>query len=165
MVKGKEAPLKANWELLLLAEDTVTLAPTALIVMGSVSVVPTATLPKFRGVGPTTNWPVAVPVPVRGMVSPGPETNRLPPTAPADFGVNATFNVTLCPTAKVSGRVGALRENPLPTAVIDDRVTLQERSFLTTTGTVAVVPIATWPKDAAEGLAVRASLLTPVPPS
>jgi hypothetical protein len=34
IVNGKEAPFKANWELLLFPEDTVTLAPEALRVMG-----------------------------------------------------------------------------------------------------------------------------------
>ena len=42
-----------------------------------------------------------------------------------------------------------------------ERVTFQERSFLSTTGTVALVPIATGPNDTIEGLAVTASLLTP----
>jgi hypothetical protein len=51
IVNGKEAPFKTNCELLLLAEDTVTVAPTALIVIGSVCVVPTGTLPKLSGAG------------------------------------------------------------------------------------------------------------------
>ena len=33
-VNGKDAPFKTNWELLLFPEDTVTLAPEALRVMG-----------------------------------------------------------------------------------------------------------------------------------
>ena len=45
IVKGKEAPAITNWELLLEADETVTLAPTALMVKGRVSVVPTLTLP------------------------------------------------------------------------------------------------------------------------
>jgi len=44
IVTGNDAPVKANWELLLEAEDTVTLAPVALTVIGRVSVVPTGTL-------------------------------------------------------------------------------------------------------------------------
>jgi hypothetical protein len=44
IVKGNEAPVKTYWELLLEAEETVTLAPVALTVIGKVSVVPTGTL-------------------------------------------------------------------------------------------------------------------------
>ena len=54
-VKGKEAPSSTNWELLLLAEDIVTLEPVALRVSGRVSVVPWATLPKFKGAGAMVN--------------------------------------------------------------------------------------------------------------
>ena len=105
-----------------------------------------------------------VPVPVRGMaVSAGPETNRLVPVMPADFGEKVTFNVTLCPGSRLKGNVGPLIENSLPIVWTDERITFQERSFLSTTGTVALVPIATWPNDTIEGLAVTASLLTPEP--
>jgi hypothetical protein len=34
IVNGKEAPIRTNWELLLVSADTVTLAPLALKVMG-----------------------------------------------------------------------------------------------------------------------------------
>ena len=43
------------------------------------------------------------------------------------------------------------------------RVTFQGRSFLSTTGTVVLVPIATGPNEIIEGMAVTASLLTPAP--
>lgn len=164
IVNGKEGPSRTNWELLLLAEDTLTVAPMALIVMGSVSVFPMATLPKFSGTGATTNWPAAVPVPVRGTFSERElATKRFPPTVPCDCGVNVTLKVTLCPAARVKGRAGPLVENPLPVVVIAERVKSPERAFVSTTGTVALVPIATLPNDAMEGLAVTASLLTPVP--
>jgi len=45
IVNGNEVPSITNWELLLDAEEMVTLAPTALMVKGRVSVVPTLTLP------------------------------------------------------------------------------------------------------------------------
>jgi hypothetical protein len=45
MVTGSVVPVKANCELLLVAEETVTLPPVAVKVMAKVSVVPTATLP------------------------------------------------------------------------------------------------------------------------
>ena len=44
IVTGNEAPVKTNWELLLEGEETVTLAPVALTVIGKVSVVPTGTV-------------------------------------------------------------------------------------------------------------------------
>src|SRR5208282_54470 len=97
------------------------------------------------------------------MTSAGPGTNRLPPVVPTDCGAKATFKVTLCPTPRVKGNVGPLIENPPPAIWSPDRVIFQERAFVSTTGTVDMVPIATWPNDTIEGLAVTASLLTPVP--
>ena len=94
-VKGKEAPCRTYCELLLLAEDTVTLAPEALTVMGRVWVVFSGTLPKLSGAGAMVNWPDAVPVPFSGMESVGPVANRLPPSSPADCGAKVTFTVTL----------------------------------------------------------------------
>ena len=106
-----------------------------------------------------------MPVPVRGMASAGPEINRLPPTVPADCGANATFNVTLCPTPRVKGKVGPLIENPLPDVWIAQRFTFQERAFVSTTGTVDVDPIATLPNDTIEWLAVTAWAFSLVPPT
>jgi hypothetical protein len=106
-----------------------------------------------------------MPVPVRGTASAGPETNRLPPVAPADCGANTTFNLTLCPTPRVTGNEGPLIENPLPVVWSDQRVTCQERAFVSTTGTLDVAPIATWPNDTIEGLALTGWLLMPVPPT
>ena len=44
IVKGNEAPVNTNWELLVESEEMVTLPPVALTVIGKVSVVPTGTL-------------------------------------------------------------------------------------------------------------------------
>jgi len=79
--------------------------------------------------------------------------------------VKATFTITLCPTPRVKGNVGPLIENPLPLVWSAERVIFQERAFVSTTGTVDVAPIATWPNDTIEGLAVRAAALSPVPPT
>jgi hypothetical protein len=117
IVNGKEAPFKTNWELLLLTEDTVTLVPAALMVIGRVCVVPSATSPKFSDAGAMVNWleAVVVPVPVRGMAAiAGPETSKLPPVMPADFGEKVTFSVTLCPAPRIKGNVAPLIENSLP---------------------------------------------------
>ena len=102
-------------------------------------------------------------MPERGTVSAGLTTSRLPPTVPDDCGLNVTLNVALCPAAKVRGRLGPLIENPLPVVVTANRVTFQERSFVSTTGTVALLPTATWPNEALDGVAVTDSLLTPAP--
>ena len=163
MVNGKETPFRANWELLLLAEDTVTLAPTALMVMGSVPVCPTVTLPKLSGAGATTNWPAVIPVPESGTISVGLATSKVPPTVPAVCGVKMTLNVALCPTAKVNGRLGPLTENAPSVVVIPETDTGKLRSFVSVMGTVALCPRATLPNDAAEGLAVSLSLYTPEP--
>ena len=65
IVKGKEIPLRANRELLLLAEVIVTFAPDAVRLPVAVPLSPTATLPKLKVAGVTANWPTAVvPVPV-----------------------------------------------------------------------------------------------------
>jgi hypothetical protein len=95
--------------------------------------------------------------------SEAPETNTLPPTRPGDFGLNVTFKATLCPGFKIRGEAGPLIENSLPAVWNANRLTRQERLFVSTTGTVELVPIATWPNDTAEGLAVTASLVVPAP--
>src|SRR5271170_6083707 len=97
------------------------------------------------------------------MASPGPETNRLPPVAPTDCGAKATFNVTLCPTPRVKGNAGPLIENPSPVICSAERVTFQGRAFVRRTGTVDMVPIATWPNETMDGPAVTDSPLTPEP--
>jgi len=76
-----------------------------------------------------------------------------------------TFNLTLCPTPRIKGSEGPLIENPLPVVWSDQRVTCQERALVRTTGTLNVVPIATWPNDTIDGLALTGSLLMPVPPT
>lgn len=108
---------------------------------------------------------MAAPVPVSGMASAGPETNRLPPIVPADCGAKATFTVTLRPAPRVIGNMGPLAENPMPVVCRADRVTFVERSFVSTTGTVELAPIATWPNDTIVGLAVTDWLLRPEPPT
>jgi hypothetical protein len=163
IVNGRETPFRANWELLLLAEEMVTLEPTALMVMGSVPVFPIVTLPKFNGAGATTNWPAVIPVPESGTIKAGLATRKVPPTVPGDCGVNVTLKVTLCPDAKIKGRLGPLTANWLPVIVIPETGTGQDRAFLSVTGTVALLPTVTLPNDAADGLAVKASLFTPEP--
>ncbi len=56
MVIGKVIPLRANRELLLLAEVTVTSPPVAVRLPVVVPLAPTATLPRFKVAGVTANW-------------------------------------------------------------------------------------------------------------
>jgi hypothetical protein len=44
-----------------------------------------------------------------------------------------------------------------------ERVRLEERAFVITTGTVELDPITTWPNDTVEGLAVENALGVPAP--
>src|ERR1035441_3678597 len=97
------------------------------------------------------------------MTSPAPARNRLPLVVPADCGAKVTFNVTLCPAPSLIGNVAPPVENPAPIVCRAQRATSQERSFVITTGTVDLIPGATWPNDTVEGLAVTASLARPVP--
>ncbi len=169
--KGTLGPLMLNPAPVAVACEIVTLDPPAFVSeFAKVRLLPTWALPKARLAGLEVMWPAeegaaAMPVPVRGMASAGPATNRLPPVVPVDCGANTTFNLTLCPTPRVTGNEGPLIENPLPVAWTDQSVTCQERAFVSTTGTVDVVPVATWPNDTIEGLAVKASALSPVTPN
>src|ERR1035438_3798563 len=99
------------------------------------------------------------------MASAPPETNSAPAVAPGDSGAKATFNVTLCPAPRVKGNIGPLTENPTPVVWTAERFTFHERVFVSATGTVDMVPMATCPNDTIAGLAVTAVLLTPVPPT
>jgi hypothetical protein len=102
-------------------------------------------------------------MPLRDIARPAPETKRLPTVVPAACGVKATFNVTLCPAPRDKGNMGPSIENPTPVLWRAARVIFHERAFVSTTGTVDTVPIATRPNDTIDGMAVTASLLTPVP--
>lgn len=96
MVRGKETAGKKNCELLLAAEEMVTLPPVAPRVTACVPVAPIGTLPKFSALGEMVKTPVVetVPVPFSGRFSAGPEMRTLPPATPAVWGVNETFIVT-----------------------------------------------------------------------
>lgn len=74
-----------------------------------------------------------------------------------------TFTVTLWPGCRVMGSAGPFTENPLPNVPSFDIVKLEEREFVSTTGTVELVPITTWPNDTLEGLEVPHSLRVPAP--
>ena len=128
--------------MLLASEDTVTPELVALIVIGCVCVVPTATSPKLTRDGVIVNCPevVCVPVPLKGTFRVAPDTRTLPLLVIADCGVKVRLNVTLCPPFKLRGKVGPLTEKPLPVVVSAESVTCPERVFVSTTGTVELFP-------------------------
>ncbi|MGB0013395.1 MAG: hypothetical protein WBQ03_17430 [Candidatus Sulfotelmatobacter sp.] len=152
--------------MLLLSAETITGAPEALMVMVCICVLPTGTLPKFTTDGLTVNWldaVAAVPVPVKGTFKRGFEKRALPPTIPADVGVNVTVKVTLCPPASVTGMLGALVENSLPIVCKPETDTFQVRALVSVIVFVELDPTGTWPNETLAGLATTASLATPDP--
>jgi hypothetical protein len=84
-----------------------------------------------------------VPVPLRGMARPAPEINRLPAVVPVPCGAKLMFKVTLCPPSRVRGNADPFVENPTPVVWSAEKVVFNERAFVSTTGTVDTVPIAT----------------------
>ena len=67
IVVGSDMPLRANSELLLLADVIVTLVPDAVNFPLCEAVEPTVTFPKDALVGDTLSWPEVVPVPLSGI--------------------------------------------------------------------------------------------------
>lgn len=161
---GKEAPAIANCALLRAAEDIVTLPPIALRVDDCVVELPTFTLPKLSAVGAMVNCPTVEPVPVSGTFKLMPVTKTFPPAAPVACGVKVTFSVILCPARSDRGRVGPLTEKLVPViwnAVSDS---LELLALVNTTGSDALLPTVTEPKERLEGEAVSGLLFTPLPP-
>jgi len=102
------------------------------------------------------NWPttVVVPVPVSGMLTDEPATDTLSPTRPDDFGVKVTVRVTLPPPLRVKGNAGPLIENKFVVVWTDEMRIFLDCEFVRTSGRLALLPTATWPKDRLDGLAV-----------
>jgi len=117
-VSGREVPVTAKWELLLVAEVTVTLPPVAVRVENWVEVWPRFTSPKLSPLGAMVSLPVVPapepPVPRRGMFVTGPEMNTLPPSNPDWTGVKVMCRVALSPLVSTRGNEGPLTEKPLP---------------------------------------------------
>lgn len=115
-VKGNDVPEIENCELLLEADETVTLPPVALRVAGWVVLDPISTLPKLKDAGETVNCPaeLVAPVPVSGTFRFGPEMNRLPLMIPVVDGEKVAVTVRLWPLLRVIGSIAPLTANPLP---------------------------------------------------
>lgn len=163
MVIGSDMPEIENCELLLLAEETVTLPAVAVIVDACVVLVPTFTLPKLNVLGAILSFPIAMPVPVKNRLRPAPSTKILPLAGPAACGAKETLRATVCPVASVTGRLGPLTENPVPVNCSAVMVLLCGLGLLSTIEWVALLPTFICPKDKLEGLAVSASVLAPQP--
>jgi len=68
-VIGRLSPLTVNSVLVTLAREIVTDDPLAVNVPFSVALAPVTTLPKFKAVGVSCNWPDAAPLPDNPMLS------------------------------------------------------------------------------------------------
>jgi hypothetical protein len=169
MVIGNVAPFKVNRELLLEEEETVTLAPEALSVMGCASVLPTLTLPKLNGAGAIARVPLAaaIPVPDRDSVAVLFDallaSDSVPDAAPLALGAKATLRETLCPEAMVIGSAAPLRVKRELLLEAEETVTLAPEA-LTVMGCVAEVPTFTLPKFNGAGAIVNVPVTAvPVP--
>jgi hypothetical protein len=152
-VSGYDRPLMENGALMEGAEERVTLAPAAVRVADLVRLLPTITLPKFIDVGEIESSPCGVsvvPVPLRAMFKfellASDRIAMLPLEAAADFGANATVKVTLCPAARVAGKVRPVTLNVDPVIVAPVRLRAVDPGLFRVSDCVCLVPILTEPK-------------------
>lgn len=153
IVTGSESPPTLNAELVVLAAVTVTLAPLAVRLPDAVPLLPTTTLPTPRVVGLTASCPEAVVVPVPesakliGLFDALLATEAVAVKVPAAFGANLTLIVVLCPTATVTGRLGAVKEKY--GLEIETLVTVTEvgPELVAVADRVLLLPAATLPKS------------------
>lgn len=166
-VIGKEIPLRPNSALVLLAPEIVTDDPLAVSVPFKLALAPVTTLPKFSAAGVSCNCPAAAPVPESPIASCGFEAldaiDRVPELVPVAVGVKTTANVTLCPPARVIGRVSPLRANDPLVALAPDSVTFVLPVFFTVSIRVCEVPGVTLPNERVDGDAVIGPVLPPPP--
>jgi hypothetical protein len=106
IVIGNDAPGIVNCELLLVAEETITVPLVAVIERLCLPVAPISTVPKLRALGEIVSWPILVPVPVTGIFTDGPTTKIPAPFKLASFGAKTTPSVRLWPGASVRGNGG-----------------------------------------------------------
>jgi len=169
MVEGKERPLRANSEVLVVAEETVTLEPVALSVAVKLLLWPTTTLPKSKIAGLTPNWPApaTVPVPARETVrlEASEITEMLPLALPGEVGEKTVPKVKLCPGIKVRGRFKPVMLNPEPVMLAWEMVTLEPPELVRVSDRVELRPTCRLPKLMLEGLALTAPAVAPAPES
>jgi hypothetical protein len=85
-------------------------------------------------------------------------TTTLPVALPVAGGANVTFIVADCPAAKVVPAERLLELKPAPEAVTPEMVTFAVPVFLTTTGSVLIVLVSTFPKLNVVGVTLRAAV-------
>ena len=140
-VNGNARPLIVNPAPVTLAAEMVRLEPPELVSVSlSVLLLPTVTLPKLKLVGLGVIWPCVTPVPesamLRGELLASEMIARFPVLLPEDVGEKIALNVVLCPAARVAGRPGPLKLNPVPVAAAAEIVTVTPPVLVTVTGTV-----------------------------
>ena len=130
IVTGNEIPLTANGPLTF-ADETVTLAPLAVMVPVPVWLLPTATLPKLTDDGVTVScpcWVVVMPVPLTassvGEFEASLEKEIFSEAVPEPSGENVSTKFALLPAAMVIGNEMPVTENGGATDGGDERVTL-----------------------------------------
>ncbi len=167
-VSGREIAESRNSPLFRLAEVIVTEAPLALRLPLSEELEPTTTLPKLRLVGETANWPAAVPVPERAILSGELDaldtTDRLPLEAAALVGVKVAVKVTLWFAVSVRGKVKPVMEKTDdPDKFACEMVIVDPPVLVRVSDKLALLPTCTFPKARLGGFAVSVPCVTPVP--
>ena len=140
-VRGKVSPESVKPVPLADAAEMVRLEPPELVkVSVNVFELPTTTFPKLKLAGLGVIWPCVTPAPDSGTLSVGLFASeviaRFPVLLPEDVGEKIALNVVLCPAARVAGRPGPVKLNPVPVAAAAEMVTVTPPVFVTVTGTV-----------------------------
>jgi hypothetical protein len=151
---GRESPPTLNAELFVLAPVIVIFAPLALRVPDATPLFPTTTLPKLLLPGLTVSCPreeVAEHVPESARLVRGFGASLLiasvPLNAPDAVGAKTTPIVVLCPAARVTGRLGSVREKYLLEIAAALMVIEAVPEFVAVTVRVLRLPGATPPKS------------------
>src|ERR1043165_7926085 len=95
--------------------------------MACVLILPTFTFPNAALVGGIESSGAATPLPESGIGDHGAllTTEILPLALPTTVGANIAFNVMLCPTGTVTGRVSPLSLNSVPLTLTAEIETLR----------------------------------------
>jgi len=124
-------------------------------------------LPKPRLVGATAKAPGATAVPVIAKSTLPLDAldtmARFPVTLPADVGAKVTWNVELCPEARVSGNVSPLTRTPAPVTVACEMVAPLPPELVSVTVLLCVLPTGTLPKATVVGATASCPAEVPSP--
>ena len=142
--------------------------PVLLTATGSVLLVPTATVPKFRVLGLALSWPTAAtPLPASGTLFGELEAlltkEALPLAVVVVVGAKVILKDVLWPDARLNGSVFPPMLNPVPVALYCEIVAVAGPPFVIITGSVLLVPTVTLPKLRLVGLVVSCGYPPPIP--